>query len=85
LKQFPGYLEKARPGNKKISEQNTNDLTSSQTPQEVLEEAYQTLRQELSAELLSQIKAGSPSSFEQTKGVEKYCQLIEKRPPPQMK
>jgi restriction system protein len=31
-----------------------------------LEEAYQTLRQELSTELLSQIKAGSPSSFEQT-------------------
>jgi restriction system protein len=66
LKQFPEYLEKASPKNKKISESKSNDSTSSQTPQEVLEEAYQTLRQELSTELLSQIKAGSPSSFEQT-------------------
>ncbi len=64
LKQFPEYLEKIAPG-KKIEETVTNDVNAERTPQEILDAAYQTLRDELSAELLDQIKSGSPSAFEQ--------------------
>jgi restriction system protein len=62
LKQYPEYLEKVSRGSNKS---NTEQNDSEQTPQEVLEEAYQTLRQELSTELLNQIKAGSSGAFEQ--------------------
>jgi restriction system protein len=63
LKQFPEYREKIGRGNKKCENEQNG---AGQTPQEELEMAYQDLRQELSAELLSQVKAGSPGGFEQT-------------------
>ncbi len=64
LRQFPEYQEKVDQGRKKPGKE--KDITEAeQTPQEVLEEAYQSIRQELSAELLTQIKAGSPAFFEQ--------------------
>jgi len=62
LKQFPEYLEKISRGGKKSDMEKDND--AAQTPQEVLENAYQSLRQEVSAELLSQIKNSSPGFFE---------------------
>ena len=66
LKQFPEYQEKVGSGSSNRSDSNSSAApAASQTPQETLEAAYQILRQELSAELLSQIKAGSPGSFEQ--------------------
>ncbi len=64
LRQFPEYQEKVDQGRKKPDKE--KDITEAeQTPQEVLEEACQSIRQELSAELLAQIKAGSPAFFEQ--------------------
>lgn len=66
LKQFPEYQEKVGSGSSNRSDSNSSSAEEgSQTPQETLEAAYQTLRQELSAELLAQIKAGSPAFFEQ--------------------
>ena len=62
LKQYPEYIEKVSKGS---SRSNTEQNETEQTPQETLEAAYQSLRQELSAELLSQIKAGSSGAFEQ--------------------
>lgn len=63
LKQFPGYREKLGGGTKKPdTEQNHGPPEN--PPQEVLEEAYQNLKRELSSELLSQIKVCSPGFFE---------------------
>jgi len=64
LKTFPEYMEKAGQ-NRKKPEADHGVSESTKTPQEVLEEAYQSIRQELSAELLAQIKAGPPAFFEQ--------------------
>ena len=64
LRQFPEYQEKVDQGRKKHGKE-TDTTGAEQTPQEVLEEACQSIRQELSAELLAQIKAGSPAFFEQ--------------------
>ena len=63
LKQFPGYREKLGGGTKKPDSEQNNWRTES-PPQEVLEEAYQSLKREVSSELLAQIKACSPSFFE---------------------
>ena len=38
--------------------------TTTETPEEILERAYQTIRSELAAELLAKVKAGSPEFFE---------------------
>ena len=65
LKQFPEYKEKVSSSSNNKSDSSSSAATASQTPKETLEDSYQTLREELSAELLIQIKAGSPSSFEQ--------------------
>ena len=63
LKQFQGYREKLGGGTKKPDSEQHNWRTES-PPQEVLEEAYQSLKREVSSELLAQIKACSPSFFE---------------------
>lgn len=62
MKKFPEYLEKISRGGKKPDTEKDND--AAQTPQEVLENAYQSLRQEVSTELLTQIKNSSPGFFE---------------------
>ncbi len=64
LKQYPEYLEKISQGSKKADSENDGE-TAKQTPHEVLDNAYQNLRQELSSELLLQIKNSSPEFFEQ--------------------
>lgn len=64
LKQFPEYFAKISQSSKKTDPDNNHETTK-QTPHEVLEEAYQSLRQELSSELLLQIKNSSPGFFEQ--------------------
>ena len=73
LRQFPEYLERVDQGRKKPEkEKSAAGVVKTQpaadfekTPQEVLEEAFESIMQELSAELLAQIKAGSPAFFEQ--------------------
>ncbi len=63
LKQFPEYRQKINQSKQETPAVQKEEVP--ETPQETLENAYQSLRQELSAELLSQIKAGSPGAFEQ--------------------
>ncbi len=66
LREYPEYIE-ARDGNKKTrpqSETDVSDEKENQTPAEQLEEAYQTLRDNLASDLLAQLKSSSPIFFE---------------------
>lgn len=66
LKQFPKYAEFRAP-NEKTNEitPSTIDIEEQQTPEEVIDQAYQNLRQKLANEILEIVKAGSPKFFEQ--------------------
>jgi restriction system protein len=46
------------------SDNGADEIEQQRTPQEALEQAYQSLRSELAAEILSQIKQSPPSLFE---------------------
>ena len=60
LVQYPEYVEfKSR----KIPDKNDNG-DGKTTPEEMIEEGYQRIRQELAQELLSQIKKNTPNFFE---------------------
>jgi restriction system protein len=63
LERFPEFLEfRAR---RKKESASTPDLTASgETPEDALAVAYQTLRADLEAELLQQVKESSPAFFE---------------------
>ena len=65
LMQFPGLVEfrGLRGTSNTITEGPVG--TSSETPEESLEIAYQRVREDLFAELLQMVKAGSPQFFEQ--------------------
>jgi restriction system protein len=68
LKQFAEYREFITPEKDKIPgvalpDGNIETITS-QTPEELLEGSYQSIRQELAQELLSQVKKASPIFFE---------------------
>jgi restriction system protein len=64
LERFPEFLEfRARRREKESA--STPDLTASgETPEDALAAAYQTLRADLEAELLQQVKDSSPAFFE---------------------
>jgi restriction system protein len=66
LQQFPEYAEFRSPSEKI----NATDLPpigieEERTPEEVIDSAYQNLRQKLASEILEIVKAGSPKFFEQ--------------------
>jgi len=66
LRQFPEY-EAAREKhkeNRQTATSSTVEDQESETPAERLEEAYQTLRENLASEILTQLKSASPSFFE---------------------
>jgi restriction system protein len=66
LRQFPEY-EAARERHKEIRQMSTATAIEDQeneTPAERLEEAYQTLRENLASEILAQLKSSSPIFFE---------------------
>lgn len=66
LRQFPEY-EAARDRHKENRKDQTSadtDEHENKTPAEQLEEAYQTLRENLVSEILAQLKASSPGFFE---------------------
>lgn len=68
LKQYPEFLEfqqlkGTRSGDRESSSRATFDVTTA-TPSEVLETAYENLRDELADELLARLKKSSPSFFE---------------------
>lgn len=64
LREFPEYLA-ARDKHKRTEKiVSGNDKEEMQTPEERLEEAYETLRDNLASEILTQLKEASPSFFE---------------------
>lgn len=66
LRQFPEY-EAAREKHKENRRQESSsdvDEQQNKTPAEQLEEAYQTLRENLASEILAQLKSSSPIFFE---------------------
>jgi restriction system protein len=67
LKQFPDYLEfiGATATNGKILIVENNETTSQDTPEEILEYAYQKIRQTLAQDLLVKVRSCSPNFFEQ--------------------
>lgn len=64
LDQFPGHLEFRRPRAPEPENREPEGDATTQTPSEILEKAYQTLRKSLAAELLEKVRQGSPSFFE---------------------
>jgi len=60
LKKYPGFQQfiKVVPG------ENPTPDPKVQTPEELIEEGYQTIRDSLAAELLAEVKAASPQFFE---------------------
>ena len=64
LREFPEYLA-ARDKHKRTEETvSGDDKEETQTPEEQLEEAYETLRDNLTSEIITQLKDASPSFFE---------------------
>jgi restriction system protein len=65
LRQQPGYLE-ARGGTKSETQHKNSfqDVEASQTPEEQIELSFLALRNSLGAEILSKLRASSPSFFE---------------------
>lgn len=66
LSQYPEYLEFRRvPKKEKMGVGVVEpEILSQRTPEELFEESYQSIRQELAQELLNQIKKASPGFFE---------------------
>jgi restriction system protein len=66
LQRFPEFLEfQSRPKKSDSVDESEEDETQSQTPEEALDDAYQSIRKGLATELLSQVKSSSPKFFEQ--------------------
>lgn len=63
LRQFPAFLEFHSAGRSNIEEE-PNIEPSIQTPEELLDQAYQRIRKDLAAELLSKVLELSPAFFE---------------------
>jgi len=62
LNQFEEFREFKSSGTRATPEPNTEERDS--TPEEALQEAYQSIRDDLSGEILTQIKSNSPEFFE---------------------
>jgi restriction system protein len=65
LLQFPTFVEfQERKGTRKKVTEKTEKVFSTETPEEQLDLAYSTIRDDLSTELLNRVKQSSPSFFE---------------------
>ncbi|MEW6144227.1 MAG: restriction endonuclease [Thermodesulfobacteriota bacterium] len=65
LKQFPEFLEFITPRKEiESAEGNQRQLSKSLTPQELIEQGYQSLHNELSLDLLELVKKSTPRFFE---------------------
>jgi len=64
LEQFPEFIEFRAKRNEPKETAETSEVNNLQTPGELLESAYQKLREDLSAELLKTVKECSPAFFE---------------------
>ena len=69
LEQFPEFVEfRSKAGTKAAQTRRKSagdEKPNEKTPEEVLEDAYQSLHDDLTEELLGRIKVGSPAFFEQ--------------------
>lgn len=63
LRQFPEYIE-ARSRHKTSRDKEESEELEAKTPEEQLEQAYETLRENLASDLLAQLKSSSPAFFE---------------------
>lgn len=64
LEQFPEFIEFRAKRNEPKESAETTEAQNLQTPGELLESAYQKLREDLSAELLKTVRESSPTFFE---------------------
>ena len=69
LEQFPEYIEfKERDGTRKKGQESDNDeetdQSASKTPEEILDYAYQEIRDNLAQEILALVKKSPPAFFE---------------------
>ncbi len=64
LKQFPEFLEARSHSKRNNDDVSTTEIEATQTPEEILEAGYQSLRNELAKELIERVKACSPRFFE---------------------
>jgi len=64
LRQFPEFVEFQKTTRSKLDEAEDEENNETQTPEEVIEAAYQKLRKGLAVELLQMIKDRSPAFFE---------------------
>lgn len=64
LERFPEFIEFRTKRNEPREETQTSETETLHTPGELLESAYQKLREDLAAELLKTVKECSPSFFE---------------------
>jgi restriction system protein len=64
LKQFPEFLEFRERKEKTITQKSNVEETETRTPEEILDEAFQEIRDDLMEEILTNVKNCSPSFFE---------------------
>jgi restriction system protein len=64
LEQFPEYLEFRVSSKSKLTGTDESEEESESTPEEILEESYNSIREELSSEILDYIFNCSPAFFE---------------------
>ncbi len=69
LMQFPEFADRRKAEQKKLKKKKTESISSEEsessiTPEEQIEEAYENLRENLTGEILSQLKDSSPAFFE---------------------
>jgi len=64
LKIYPEFLEFHSPKNHSHDTHQESDTSANATPEEVLQQAYQSIRNDLASEILEKIKENSPGYFE---------------------
>ena len=65
LNQYPEFVEFHNPPKQnKFTQTETSQDISTETPEEILQKAYQSIRSDLAGEILDRIKSNTPSFFE---------------------
>lgn len=64
LKAYPEFLEFQAPRITNHDSPHDTDISSNATPEEILQQAYQSIRNDLASEILEKIKTNSPGYFE---------------------
>ncbi len=64
LNQYPEFVEFHTMKNEQPSSSSPSDVTPIETPEETLQKAYQSIRNELATDILDRIKGNSPQFFE---------------------